>query len=95
MSHYVVAQMTITDRDSYGRYQAAFMPVLMQYGGRLLAATEAPQVVEGDWAHQKIILLSFADEAAMRRWAESPEYQAISTDRKAGAYGVVLSVPGL
>jgi hypothetical protein len=34
----------------YDRYVAAFMPVLRKYGGRLLAADERPEVVEGQWA---------------------------------------------
>ena len=95
MTVYAVAQISITDRDAYGRYQAAFMEVLRKYGGRLLAAEEAPRVTEGRWDFDKIIIIAFADEAALTVWAGSPDYQAISADRKAGSHGVVLMVNGV
>ena len=52
--------------------------------GRLLAADESPMVVEGTWDGDKVVLLWFPDEAAYREWAESPDYQEIVKDRKAG-----------
>jgi len=95
MTVYAVAQISITDRDAYGRYQAAFMDILRKYGGRLLAAEEAPRVTEGSWGFDKIIIIAFADQAALTAWAQSPDYQAISADRKAGSHGVVLLVNGV
>ncbi|MDB5469264.1 MAG: hypothetical protein JWR84_824 [Caulobacter sp.] len=95
MTQYVIAQIVITDREAYGRYQAGFMPILVQYGGRLLAAEEAPRVVEGDWAFQKVILLAFEDDEAVRKWSESAEYKRISEDRTLGTHGVGISVRGL
>jgi uncharacterized protein (DUF1330 family) len=52
-------------------------------------------VVEGKWDREKLILMSFPDEAAFRAWATSPEYQEIAKDRLAGSNGVVLLVKGL
>lgn len=95
MTVYAIAQVSIHDRARYDRYAQAFMPVLMQYGGRLLAADEAPETVEGDWPHQKAVLLSFPDAAAFRAWAGSPEYRRISEDRLAGSRATVLLVRGI
>ena len=95
MTQYVIAQINITDREAYGRYQAEFMPVLTQYGGRLLAADEAPRIAEGHWPFQKVILLAFENDEAVQRWSESAEYQRISVDRKLGTHGVGISVRGL
>jgi uncharacterized protein (DUF1330 family) len=41
--------------------------------------------VQGWWDREKVVLMSFPDEAAFRGRAESPKYQKISTDRHAGA----------
>jgi uncharacterized protein (DUF1330 family) len=60
-----------------------------------LAADESPEVVEGQWDRDKVVLMSFPDEAAFRSWSESPEYQEISKDRLAGADTVVLLAKGL
>jgi uncharacterized protein (DUF1330 family) len=51
--------------------------------------------VEGSWDWEKVVLLSFPDEAAFREWSESPDYQEIAKDRKAGSTAVVLLVKGI
>ncbi|GAA3385031.1 DUF1330 domain-containing protein [Cryptosporangium minutisporangium] len=95
MTVYALAQIAIHDRPRYDRYVAGFFPVLRQYGGRLLSADESPTVVEGSWEYQKAILMAFDDEESFRRWAESPEYKAISVDREAATTGVVLLLGGV
>jgi len=95
MSVYAIAQLKITDRAAYDRYQAKFMGVMKRYQGRVLAADESPRIVEGAWDRDKVVLLSFPDENAFRQWAESPEYKEISKDRKAGSDAVVLLVRGI
>lgn len=95
MTVYALAQISIHDRPRYDRYVSRFLPVLRQYCGRLLAADEAPAVVEGSWAYEKAILMAFDDRAAFDRWAGSPEYREISADREAATDGVVLVLGGL
>lgn len=95
MTVYVIAQLSFTDRAAYGRYQERFMSVMRRHAGRLLAADENPKVIEGSWDRDKVVLMSFPDEAAYREWAESPDYQEIAKDRKAGAAAVALLVRGI
>lgn len=95
MTVYAIAALKFTDRDAYNRYQAAFMEVFKRFSGTLLAADEAPQVVEGQWDRDKVVLMTFPNEAAFREWAESTDYQRISEDRRAGADTVVVLVQAL
>lgn len=95
MKVYVIAQISITGADAYNRYQAAFMEVFGKFQGTLLAADANPQIIEGAWDKEKVILMSFPDEKSFQEWAFSPEYQEISKDRQAGSEGVVLLVKAL
>ena len=95
MTVYAIAQLKFTDRAAYDRYQARFMEVFRRHPGTLLAADERPEVIEGEWDREKVVLMSFPNEAAFRGWAQSPEYQDISKDRLAGADTLVLLVEGL
>jgi uncharacterized protein (DUF1330 family) len=95
MPVYAIAQLTITDRTTYQRYQDRFMSVFQRYKGRLLAADEHPLVFEGTWDREKLVLISFPDEPSFREWAESSAYQEIARDRKAGSSAVILLVKGL
>ncbi|MGY4401252.1 uncharacterized protein (DUF1330 family) [Bradyrhizobium sp. USDA 3315] len=91
---YVIVQLKMTDRAAYDQYQARFFDVFRKFNGRLLSADEQPAVIEGSWDRDKLVLMSFPDEAAFRAWSESPEYVEISRDRKAGAQGIVLLAKG-
>ena len=95
MTVYAIAQLRFTDRAAYDRYQARFLDVFTRYSGTLLAADESPQILEGYSDRDKVVLMSFPDEASFRAWANSPEYQEISKDRHAGADSLVMLVEGL
>jgi uncharacterized protein (DUF1330 family) len=95
MTVYAMAQISIHDRERYNSYAARFMDVLLKYRGRLLAADERPEVIEGDWPYGKVVLMSFEDRGAFEKWAYSAEYQEISKDRVAATTGVVVLAQGL
>ncbi|HEY8559600.1 MAG TPA: DUF1330 domain-containing protein [Pyrinomonadaceae bacterium] len=92
MSVYVIAQISITDRAAYERYQARFFDVFRKFEGELLAADEAPEIVEGEWTGEKVVLMKFPDKVSFERWAYSPAYREIAKDRQAGSEAVVLMV---
>jgi len=94
MTVYAIVQLKMTDRAAYDRYQARFFEVFRKFSGRLLSADENPSVLEGTWNRDKIVLMSFPDEAAFHAWANSPGYLDIAKDRKAGADAVVLLAKG-
>ena len=64
MTVYVIVQLKMTDRAAYDRYQARFFDVFKKFSGRLLSADEKPTIVEGAWDRDKLVLMSFPDEAA-------------------------------
>jgi len=95
MAIYVVAQITIHDRTRYERYAARFGAVLAKYQGRLLVADEQPELAQGSWTHDKLVVFGFDDRAALERFRSSDEYTTIARDREAATEGVVLVVRGV
>jgi uncharacterized protein (DUF1330 family) len=95
MSVYAIAQLWIHDPATYGRYVDRFMEVFKNYKGRVLVADESPVIIEGAWDGDKVVVVSFPNEASFRDWAESPEYLEIAKDRKAGAKSVIVLVNGI
>jgi len=91
---YVLAQLKFRDLAAYRRYQAEFFEVMRPFKGRLLVADEAPCVLEGKWAQDKIVLIWFPDEGSFREWESSQAYQRIARDRIAGAETVSLLLRG-
>lgn len=94
MTVYVIAQLTFTDEARYRVYQENSTKLFIERGIRVLAADEAPVVLEGDWSGDKVVVMAFQNEAAARAFLESPEYREISRDRDAGAKTTALLVKG-
>jgi uncharacterized protein (DUF1330 family) len=92
---YAVAQISIHDRRRYQRYASRFMGVLAGSDGKLLAADSSPQILSGEWPHDKLVLLQFPNRTQFERWARSPEYVEISDDRIAATTGSVVLVTGV
>ncbi|MCK1357678.1 DUF1330 domain-containing protein [Bradyrhizobium sp. 199] len=94
MSVYIIAQLKFKKREVYDGYQARFLGVFEKFNGKVLVADENPVVLEGEWPRDKVVLLEFPDKDSAQQFHESPEYQAIAVDRKAGADGIVLMLQG-
>jgi uncharacterized protein (DUF1330 family) len=92
---YAIAQLRIHDQVPFERYAAGFMPVLRQYGGRLVVADGEPEVIEGEWDGNRVVVFAFDDRDAFTTWASSPEYQAIVPDRWDAAETTFLLVRGV
>ena len=92
MTVYAIAQLWIHDPAAYARYARRFMQVFERFHGRVLTADENPLIYEGVSDVDKVVVVSFPDEASFRDWAESPEYLKIAEDRKAGASSIIILV---
>jgi uncharacterized protein (DUF1330 family) len=95
MTVFALAQLRFKDRPAYQRYQDKFMATLMESSGRLLAADEKPEIVEGIWEGDKVVLLSFKSRSDFFAWFESAAYQQIAKDRRTGADATILLVEGI
>nr|WP_070958752.1 DUF1330 domain-containing protein [Hyphomonas sp. Mor2] len=95
MSVFVLAQLSFKDEARYRSYQASFPDVFAQSGGEVIIADENPELLEGDWYGDKVVLLRFSGRNVAQRFLQSPAYQEISEHRKAGADTISLMLHGL
>ena len=92
MSVYMISRMTIHDRAQYDKYEERFMDVFEKFEGTMLSVDEEPQVIAGDWAATRSVLMEFPDKAKLFAWMTSPEYQEISKFRDAGSTAEAIIV---
>lgn len=95
MTVFALALLKFKDREAYQRYQERFMPILMEFGGRLLAADENPDTIEGIWEGDKVVLISFTSRERFAAWSQSPSYQEIARDRRSSVEATVLLLKGI
>ncbi len=74
MPAYVIAEIDLHHPEQYAHYTAAVPATLAAHGGRLAALSAEPEVLEGDWAPERLVLLEFDDVEAAKRWYASAEY---------------------
>jgi uncharacterized protein (DUF1330 family) len=94
MTAYFVAELEITNQPAMEPYRAAVPATLAQYGGRFLTRGGTCELTEGGPEPKRIVILEFADAAAIKRWYNSPEYQKILPLRTANSTGRVFIVEG-
>jgi uncharacterized protein (DUF1330 family) len=75
---YFVANSKIVDRDLLEEYQKGTRPVLGAVAGaELTIADNSAEVLEGEPAGTRVIVVKFESEESFRDFYNSPEYQAV------------------
>ena len=96
MTAYMIAQIEIADPERYQDYLAGFMPIFQRYEGELLATSScATEVIEGDWALPRTVIMKFPSRAAAEAWHRDPDYQTLAQHRHAAARANLVLVEGL
>jgi uncharacterized protein (DUF1330 family) len=93
MATYVLFMNDIADKDRYAEYMKGAKPWL--HGGAPKIFSDAPQVLEGNPGHGRVICVEFPTREQAEAWYNSEEYQAVIPKRQASAPGWVLIVDGL
>ncbi len=94
MTHYIVGNITIHDLDRYRQYEAGFMPILQNHGGKIVAVSDAPTPLEGSWGSGRLVILAFDTAEAAKGWMTSPEYREIAKHRLAASDATIVMAQG-
>ncbi len=96
MSAYMVGQLRINDPEEYGKYLAGFLPIFERYGGELLATTKSEtEVIEGEWAYPRTVIMKFPSVEHAHRWHEDPDYRELVEYRTNSADANLVLVQGV
>jgi uncharacterized protein (DUF1330 family) len=95
MPAYFIAELDTTNQAGMDPYRTAVPATIAQYGGRYLTRGGATELIEGGPEPKRIVILEFADIAAVKRWYNSPEYQKILPMRLDNSTGRAFIVEGV
>lgn len=90
MSACIVGTITVRDEVLWAHYLEGVAETFRQYGGEVLLRARSPMPLSGTAHGERVVVARFADMAALRRWFDSPDYQALIPLRDAAA-DVVLT----
>ncbi len=96
MPAYVIGQIEIRNSEEYREYLDGFMPSFQRHGGELLATSSAEtEVLEGDWALPRTVVLRFPSVEDAKAWHSDPDYVALSRIRRSAARTNLVLVDGV
>lgn len=80
-----VGNYTIKNADKWAEYRSKVPATLAPWDGELVFRGHPVEVLAGAHRHTGVVILRFADMAALSGWFRSPAYQALIPLRDAGA----------
>lgn len=95
MANYLIAKISITDREEYELYEAGFIEIFSAYKGKMLAVDESVKLLEGEWPVTRTVLIEFPSEEDAMDWYTSEEYQKLAKHRFASSQGDIVLVHGI
>ena len=95
MPAYLIVETDIHDPEQYEQYKAASPGAVAAGGGRFIARGGELAVLEGDWNPARLVVLEFNDLDAIKRFYDSPEYQAAKALREGAASLRMVAVEGI
>jgi uncharacterized protein (DUF1330 family) len=94
MKAYVIVQETIKDQAMFDAYRKDVVATLTEFGGQFIVRGGNLTVVEGDWPHQRTVIIEFPSRVAAEGWYRSPAYQKLLPLRLKSAVGNFVIVDG-
>lgn len=94
MTGYIKSAIEILDKKKFDHiYFPAILKQVEQYGARLLAASDMPHIVEGNWLRGRTVLWEFPDVEAAKTWYQSEEYAPLLKLRKEISTASIILIP--
>ena len=95
MKGYVLMDAEIIDAEAYSEFAGKVPAAIAAHGGRLLVRSSDIEVVQGDWAPKRLVVLEFDSLEAAKAYLGSPEYAALDDARRRATRAEIVVVEGL
>ena len=94
MKAYLVLDISVHDMERYKKYTNQSPAFVEKHQGKYLVRGGAVEVVEGDWAPQRFVVIQFPSKGNAEAFVQDSEYQAIAEDRRAATISKTILVDG-
>lgn len=85
MGAIALVQVDIHDVTIYEEYKKLTPATVEAYGGKFLFRGSEILVLEGEWNHDRLVMIEFPDKDSAMNWYYSKEYQTARSIREKAA----------
>lgn len=95
MSGYIIAYIEVTNPTQYEEYKKWSTVAMQAHGAEVCVRGGQVNVLEGDWAPSRVVVLKFPTFAAAQAFYNTPEYHQAREARAGAAIMRMIAVEGL
>ncbi len=88
----MIVAIDVHDSAAFGRYAVQVTPLIQEFGGKVLAATQNFCVEHGNWPRQRLALIRFPSLAQAEGFYGSPAYQPMKALRESASEADLILV---
>ena len=81
MKGYLVLDLSISDLSGFKEYIERIPAFIRRHGGRYVVQGVQPEVMEGDWQPERIVIIEFPSTDKAREFLADPEAQPLFSIR--------------
>ncbi|GAB3812189.1 DUF1330 domain-containing protein [Pontibacter rugosus] len=94
MPAYIIAEIDVTDPETYTAYTQLTPATLAAYGGKFIVRGGQHETLEGDWQPNRMVVLEFESLARAKEWWNSPEYAGPKSIRQKASNTNMIVIEG-
>jgi uncharacterized protein (DUF1330 family) len=91
---YIIGLVTVTNPEPYKPYMEQTGALVAEYGGRYLVRGGEKNVVEGQLAHDRMVVIEFPSLEVAQKFYDDPRYVEVRKARQENSEGVIIQVMG-
>ena len=94
MNGYLLLDLTINDFSIFKEYIEKIPEFIKKHGGRYVVKGMEPEVMEGDWCPERVVVLEFPSTEKAKDFLGDPEAQALFALRQRSTTSRLILVEG-
>jgi uncharacterized protein (DUF1330 family) len=95
MAAYVIAEVTITDPPGFEAYRQMVPATVAKYGGKFVVRGGQLEMLEGNWAPKRLVVIEFESAERAKQWWVSEDYREAKALRQRSAQTNMIVIEGV
>ena len=94
MSGYLIAQLNMTDKESFKLYAESVPELVKKFGGKYLVRAGEFKSMQGKWDFTRNVIIEFPTYEKALEWYNSDLYKPLKELRQKGSRGNIIIIKG-
>ena len=95
MSGYLIAQLNMTDKESFKLYAETVPESVKNFGGKYLVRAGEFRSMQGKWDFTRNVIIEFPTYEKALEWYNSDIYKPLKELRQKGSEGNIIIIKGV